>query len=158
MSDVLLLDGTADTGASNARHVAALYAGPMAGYEVIHGLVDRLMALLEVPRRPFAWEQAAGAGAGAGAVVAAGGGGGAVYGRGGLRYWVEPEAGVASYFPGRAARLVLERAAGGGDGSSGGGTTRVTAGTFGVLHPRVLAAFELGFPVSVLELDIEHFL
>jgi phenylalanyl-tRNA synthetase beta chain len=194
VSDVLLLDAAADTGASNVRHAGALYAGPTAGFEVVHGLVDRLMALLEVPRRPFAWAVGAGgavglgggesgagvgaavgsavasaevgaadaagsAGVGAGAVAAAAAGPAPVYGRGGLRYWVEPEEGVPSYFPGRAARLVLERAAGAnGSGGATAAAMRVTAGTFGVLHPRVLAAFELGFPVSVLELNVEHFL
>jgi phenylalanyl-tRNA synthetase beta chain len=144
VSDVMLVDPSTDTGARNERRAAALYTGPTAGYEVIHGLVDRLMMLLEVPRRAFAWERAAASGDASPAVATSPDG----FGRGGLRYYVEPEPGVPSYFPGRGARVVVESRAGGS----------VVAGTFGVLHPRVLAAFELAFPVSVVELNVEHFL
>lgn len=146
VSDVMLLDATTDTGARNERHLAALYTGPTAGFEVIHGLVDRVMMLLEVPHRPFAWESSSSSSSGSAGAE------GASYGRGGLRYHVEPETTVPSYFPGRGARVVVERRGDNGD------VTRVVAGSFGVLHPKVLSNFELGFPVSVVELNIEHFL
>lgn len=139
VSDVMLLDDTTDTGSRNERHLAAMYTGPTAGFEAIHGLLDRLMTLMEVPHRPFAWAVPA---AGADSAAAP------VFGRGGLRYFVESETTVPSYFPGRGARIVVERSSG----------ERFTAGTFGVLHPKVLSAFELGYPVSVLEMNVEYFL
>ena len=132
VTDVLLLDPSSDVGARNERRLAALYAAPVAGFEVVHGLVNRLMMLLEIPARPFAWET--------GAPV--------VFGRGGLRYHIEHDASVPSYFPGRGARIGLTHESG-----------RVfTVGTLGVLHPRVLSFFEIPLPVSVVEFCIEPFL
>jgi len=87
------------------------------------------MALLEIVPRAHAWEGGAAGG----------------WGKRGARYAVEAEDGVGSYFPGRGARVVVER--------EGGAT--VVVGTLGVLHPRVLANFELAFPASVLELNLE---
>lgn len=133
VTDVLLLDPATDVGARNERRLAALYTGPSAGFEVIHGLVNRLMLLLEVPPRPFTWEGAAAP---------------AVFGRGGLRYHIEHDASVPSYFPGRGARVVVTHESG----------RSFTAGTLGVLHPRVLQNFDLALPVAVVELCVEPFL
>lgn len=47
-SDVVLTERTAETGAVNRRHLAAVYCARSSGFEVIHGLLDRLMQLLEV--------------------------------------------------------------------------------------------------------------
>jgi phenylalanyl-tRNA synthetase beta chain len=135
VSDVMLLDGASDVGARNERHAAVVYTGPTAGFEVVHGIVDRLFALLEIPARPFSWESA-----GAGGASAA-----ANFGKHGLRYAIEPTDEIASFFPGRGARVVLETAAG----------ARTDVGSLGVLHPHVLANFELSFPASVLEINIE---
>ncbi|KAL0365809.1 UNVERIFIED_CONTAM: Phenylalanine--tRNA ligase beta subunit, cytoplasmic [Sesamum radiatum] len=46
----VLLNETKDVGASNRRHLAALYCGATSGFELIHGLVDRIM---EVTGAPF---------------------------------------------------------------------------------------------------------
>jgi hypothetical protein len=35
-------------GAKNARRVCAVYAGPMSGFEIIHGLINRIMPLTKV--------------------------------------------------------------------------------------------------------------
>ncbi|WVZ09360.1 hypothetical protein V8G54_013890, partial [Vigna mungo] len=43
VGDVALLDDTRDVGAKNLRQLAALYCGANAGFEIIHGLVDRVM-------------------------------------------------------------------------------------------------------------------
>jgi phenylalanyl-tRNA synthetase beta chain len=132
VSDVMLLDSKTDVGARNERHLAALYAGPTAGFEIIQGLLDRVMLLLEIPVRPYTWQV----------------GVAASYGRGGWRYFIEELIGHASYFPGRAARVVLQKA----DGTS------VSIGSIGVLHPNVLNKFEIPIPASVVELNIEPFL
>ncbi|KAG8378413.1 hypothetical protein BUALT_Bualt08G0134800 [Buddleja alternifolia] len=50
VGDVVLLNETKDVGASNCRHLAALYCGATSGFELIHGLVDRIM---EVTGTPF---------------------------------------------------------------------------------------------------------
>ena len=138
VSDVLLRDITSDVGARNERRLAALYSGPTAGVEIIHGLVDRIMELLEVTHRPYKWDASITAKTSP------------VYGRGGLRYYVEPaiEKNVtASYFPGRVAQIIIEKETG----------ESLIAGVFGVLHPHVLKKFELNYPVATLEMNIEIF-
>ncbi|KAG2300404.1 hypothetical protein Bca52824_036876 [Brassica carinata] len=52
IGDVTLLDDTKDVGASNRRHLAALHCGATSGFELIHGLVDRIMQVMGVPFRP----------------------------------------------------------------------------------------------------------
>ncbi|KAG5403272.1 hypothetical protein IGI04_009391, partial [Brassica rapa subsp. trilocularis] len=52
ISDVTLLDETKDLGASNRRHLAALYCGATSGFELVHGLVDRIMEVMGVPFLP----------------------------------------------------------------------------------------------------------
>ncbi|XP_061574753.1 phenylalanine--tRNA ligase beta subunit [Cololabis saira] len=48
ISDVVLKDETKDVGARNRRHFCAIYYNKSPGFEVIHGLLDRTMQLLEV--------------------------------------------------------------------------------------------------------------
>ncbi|CAJ1975858.1 unnamed protein product [Sphenostylis stenocarpa] len=43
VGDIALLDDSRDVGAKNLRQLAALYCGANAGFEIIHGLVDRVM-------------------------------------------------------------------------------------------------------------------
>jgi len=52
ISDVVLKDLSTEVGARNERHVAAVYYNKSPGFEIIHGLLDRLMQLLEVPPSP----------------------------------------------------------------------------------------------------------
>ncbi|CAM6034359.1 unnamed protein product [Sphagnum compactum] len=49
VSDIVRLDTEEDVGAANHRHLAALYCNLNSGFEVIHGLVDRLMEMVGVP-------------------------------------------------------------------------------------------------------------
>jgi len=49
VSDVVLRDDTAEVGARNNRRLCAVYANKSAGFEIIHGLVDRVLLLLEIP-------------------------------------------------------------------------------------------------------------
>ncbi|KAF3693106.1 Phenylalanine--tRNA ligase beta subunit [Channa argus] len=48
ISDVVLKDETRDVGARNSRRFCAIYYNKSPGFEVIHGLLDRTMQLLEV--------------------------------------------------------------------------------------------------------------
>ena len=49
ISDVVLKDAGAEVGARNERHMAAVFYNKSPGFEIIHGLLDRIMQLLEVP-------------------------------------------------------------------------------------------------------------
>jgi phenylalanyl-tRNA synthetase beta chain len=50
ISDVVLKDIGTEVGARNERHLSALFYNKTSGFEIIHGLLDRVMQLLEVPR------------------------------------------------------------------------------------------------------------
>ncbi|XP_071737837.1 phenylalanine--tRNA ligase beta subunit, cytoplasmic [Rutidosis leptorrhynchoides] len=50
VGDITVLDESKDVGAINRRQLAALYCGATSGFELIHGLVDRIM---EVTGTPF---------------------------------------------------------------------------------------------------------
>ena len=144
ISDVVLPDDqhvVTETivGAKNARRICAVYAGPTSGFEVIHGLVDRIMTLTEVaPQEDY--------------VPAAQRTKEEPYrvSRQGWTYAVQaldeahPE--NPTFFPGRAAALMLTTPA---------KAEPVCIGTFGILHPEVLKSFEFQYPVSAVELDLE---
>ena len=49
ISDVVLKDGGAEVGARNERRLAAVFYNKSPGFEIIHGLLDRIMQLLECP-------------------------------------------------------------------------------------------------------------
>ncbi|KAH1248542.1 Phenylalanine--tRNA ligase beta subunit, cytoplasmic [Glycine max] len=49
VGDIAVLDDKRDVGAKNLRQLAALYCGANAGFEIIHGLVDRVMEKNGVP-------------------------------------------------------------------------------------------------------------
>ncbi|CAL5326991.1 unnamed protein product [Camellia sinensis] len=49
VGDITLLDETKDVGATNRRQLAALYCGSNSGFELIHGLVDRIMEVIGTP-------------------------------------------------------------------------------------------------------------
>uniref|UniRef100_A0A182R8A1 Phenylalanine--tRNA ligase beta subunit n=1 Tax=Anopheles funestus TaxID=62324 RepID=A0A182R8A1_ANOFN len=55
VSDVVLADSKTEVGAKNERRVCAVNCNKTAGFEVVHGLLDRVMQLLEVP-----WDKATG--------------------------------------------------------------------------------------------------
>lgn len=46
VSDVVIQQEEADTGCQNLRNVCALYCGKTSGFEVVHGVLDRLMMAL----------------------------------------------------------------------------------------------------------------
>lgn len=50
VGDIVLVDGAKDVGARNERHLAAIYYGKQtSGFEIIHGLLDRVMQVLDCP-------------------------------------------------------------------------------------------------------------
>jgi phenylalanyl-tRNA synthetase beta chain len=50
ITDVVLKDETSDVGAKNRRHICAIHGGMTSGFEVVHGLLDHVMMLLDIPR------------------------------------------------------------------------------------------------------------
>ncbi|KAI9448183.1 phenylalanyl-tRNA synthetase subunit beta [Lactarius indigo] len=51
-SDVVFKDAGRERQARNVRHAAAVWCNKTAGFEFVHGLLDRAMAMLEVPHIP----------------------------------------------------------------------------------------------------------
>lgn len=50
VSDIVLKDASRERQARNVRHAGAVWCNKTAGFEVVHGMLDRLMQMLEVPR------------------------------------------------------------------------------------------------------------
>lgn len=48
VSDVVIKDDSTECGAKNERRLCAIYSNKSAGFEIIHGLLDRVMQLLEI--------------------------------------------------------------------------------------------------------------
>lgn len=48
-SDIAVQDAAEERGAKNYRRLCALYMDRKAGFEVVHGLLDRIMQILGVP-------------------------------------------------------------------------------------------------------------
>ena len=146
ISDVVLPDSehkVAETivGARNARRLCAVYAGPTSGFEIIHGLVDRIMTLTEIAPDPDY----------AGTDVLRSGEELYRVSREGWMYKIEAVDGekdpnAKTYFPGRAAAIML---------STPEAPEPRPIGTFGMLHPEVLATFDIQYPSSCVELDLE---
>jgi phenylalanyl-tRNA synthetase beta chain len=49
VADIVIADETNEVGARNERRIGAVNCNKTAGFEVVHGLLDRVMQLLEVP-------------------------------------------------------------------------------------------------------------
>ena len=49
VSDVVLLSPTHDVGARNERHLVAVYSNKESGFEVVHGMLNKVMEALGVP-------------------------------------------------------------------------------------------------------------
>jgi len=148
ISDVVLPDDkhvVTETiiGAKNSRRVCATYSGPTSGFEVIHGLVDRIMTLCEVaPMKDY--------------VASSGSKYIQVHCREGWYYTIrelkEDGSDVSgTYFPGRAAEIILI-SPNQNDGNE------VVIGTFGILHPKVLGSFDILYPTSAVELNLDPLL
>lgn len=130
VSDVAYKAPDLERKSRNERHFAAAWYGKTSGFEVVHGLLDRILAMLKTAfvTREEGLEAKNGA---AGSSI---------------QYWIE-ELNEDTFFPGHAASVHAMIA--GKD---------VVIGSFGILHPSVLEKFELKYPVSVLEFNVEVFL
>lgn len=52
VGDVVLRDGSHEIGARNERRLCAAFCGMTSGFEIIHGLLDRVMLMLNIPLVP----------------------------------------------------------------------------------------------------------
>ena len=143
VSDVCLLDPTTDTGAKNERHICVCYTGPTAGLEIIHGVVDRLFELLNIRPEETTEIQSMSRGEIKESKESRGKEGGEP-----IQRYVLEEMENDTYFPQRSAAILID----GGDGKP-----PVRVGEMGILHPEVLTMFQLGYPVSCMEINLEMF-
>ncbi|KAG9233610.1 hypothetical protein BJ875DRAFT_496548 [Amylocarpus encephaloides] len=137
VSDVAFKDLSLERKSRNERHFAAAWYGKSSGFEIVHGLLDRVLLMLKTA---FLTHEEG------------------LEAKQGLNYevrqdqqkvdgyWIE-EIDEATFFQGHAAAIFLRI-----DGK------QVRIGEFGILHPTVLDKFELRYPVSTLEINLEVFL
>lgn len=114
IQDIIFKDEGTDTGSKNRRNIAAIYYNKSPGFEITHGLLDRIMQLLEI--KPASEDRSG--------------------------YRIEA-ASDSSFFPGRCANIIV--------GSK-------VVGRVGVLHPEVITMFDLNYPASAVEMDLEFFM
>ncbi|PBP26499.1 phenylalanyl-tRNA synthetase [Diplocarpon rosae] len=136
VSDVAFKDDSLERKSRNERHFAAAWYGKTSGFEVVHGLLDRVLLMLQTAfvtheeglegkKLDYQVKQDHSKPDG---------------------YWIE-EIDEPTFFPGHAAAIYLRL---------NGKAERI--GEFGILHPTVLDKFELRYPVSTLEINLEVFL
>ncbi|KAF7879385.1 hypothetical protein EAF04_000581 [Stromatinia cepivora] len=136
VSDVAFKDLSLERKSRNERHFAAAWYGKTSGFEVIHGLLDRILLMLQTAfltheeglegkKMDFSIKENPSKPDG---------------------YWIE-EIDEPTFFAGHAAAIYLRL-----------GGKEVRVGEFGILHPTVLDKFELRYPVSTLEINLEVFL
>ncbi|KAG1752659.1 uncharacterized protein EDB91DRAFT_1343671 [Suillus paluster] len=145
LSDVVFKDTSRERQARNERHAGGVWCARSAGFEVVHGLLDRAMKMLEVPRIGRGDEKPMG-------------------------YYIK-EGDDPAYFPGRAATIYYRQpppktSKVGELADELKSTLHISShqdrdiviGTLGVLHPTVLEKFEITYPCSALEFNMEVFL
>ncbi|ORY14962.1 hypothetical protein BCR34DRAFT_533752 [Clohesyomyces aquaticus] len=125
VSDVGFIDLSKERKSRNERHFAAAIMGKTSGFEQVHGLLDRLMLMLNsafiTREEGLKNEKLEG-------------------------YWIE-EVDDPTFLKGHSATIKLNI-----EGKEH------TIGVFGILHPSVLHKFELPYPVSTVEINLEVFL
>lgn len=140
VSDVGFKDESAERKSRNERHFGAAIMGKTSGFEQVHGLLDRLMLML---RSNFKFNDK-------------------TLKNLSSEYWIEEVDGKifqmtvknnsltcvdSTFLPGHAASIKVNI-----DGKTH------TIGVFGILHPTVLQKFELPYPVSTIEFNLEVFM
>ncbi|KAH3666934.1 hypothetical protein OGAPHI_003384 [Ogataea philodendri] len=113
--DIVLKDDS-ERGASNQRNWCGAYAGKGSGFELIQGLLGKIMQTFRTP-----WLSAADSKTGQ------------------KGYWIEQDDSVKMFFAGRGAKIMYRAKS---------DAAAQNIGVIGVLHPEVLARFDLPFAVS----------
>ena len=131
-----------EVGASNARRLVAVYAAYTSGFEVIHGLVDRVLTCAQVQQEAsYASNSLTPEEVADRKRVA----------RPGLEYFVRPSDDPC-FFDGMRADIILRRI------SSDAILEEKVIGTMGVIHPEVLRNYDVTYPCSAAEIDLEALL
>ncbi|WVO19858.1 phenylalanine-tRNA ligase, beta subunit [Cryptococcus decagattii] len=159
VSDVAVQDPTEERQARNYRRLCAVYMDRKAGFEVAHGLLDRVMQILAVPFLEKKENE------------------------GNYGYYIA-SADDPTYLPGRAAHVFYRPKPGAHPSKPTPSTSSsnpiqsftsdlkaalhaekgsswerdINIGSLGILHPSVLVNFELIRPCSALEIDVEPLL
>ena len=152
ISDVVIQDHTTETGSRNCRHLAALYAGPTSGFEIIHGLADRIMTLLQIgPTNAYAGNSKKKSEEENATIV-----------KEDFEYSVVQNMEDGMFFDGRGASLVFvdRRSSSSSQTNNSSGQSNIASetiiGSFGVLHPEVLKNYGITDKVvSVLEINLQ---
>lgn len=144
VSDVAFKDLSMERKSRNERHFAAAFYGKSGGFEIVHGLLDRVMAMLKSAFITGEEGLENSAASDSQYYVKE------TDGKSSLNEWdMNNQADLidATFFPGHAGSIHIRIA----------GKDQVI-GSFGVLHPTVLENYELKYPVCALELNVEAFL
>ncbi|KIK68046.1 hypothetical protein GYMLUDRAFT_36866 [Collybiopsis luxurians FD-317 M1] len=141
--DVVFKDQTKERQARNERHAAAVWCNKTAGFEIVHGVFDRAMKMLEIPRISSSDSKAE------------------------TGYYMK-ETSDPMFFPGRAATIyyrappskrklsALQKIK--QDAKAALHVTDdMVLGTLGILHPSVLEKFDIQYPCSAVEFTLDPF-
>ncbi|KAJ3843376.1 phenylalanyl-tRNA synthetase subunit beta [Lentinula raphanica] len=140
--DVVFKDLKRERQSRNERHAAAIWCNKTAGFEIVHGVFDRAMKMLEIPRISNSDSKAE------------------------TGYYLE-ETSDPMFFPGRAATIyyrvpphkrksTLEKLK--QDAKAVFNVHEdMVLGTLGILHPSVLEKFDIQYPCSAVEFTLEPF-
>ncbi|KAG6830833.1 hypothetical protein H0H92_014485 [Tricholoma furcatifolium] len=132
-SDVVFKDTSRERQARNQRNAAAVWCNKTAGFEIVHGMLNRAMKMLEIPLIGNTDDKAE------------------------TGYYIK-ERSDPLYFPGRAATIFYRPPpAKTSDTIKENIKGDIEIGHLGILHPSVLANFEIGYPCSGLEFTLEPF-
>jgi len=139
ISDVVIPTNN-EIGARNIRKIVALYSPYTAGFEIIHGLADKIMTCVQIkPEKIYASNSLT------------------IneyndldrVGRNDVVYTIQ-SCYDPCYFHGMSANIILQTLS-----LSNHIISEKIVGTIGVVHPEVLHNFDVSYPCSILEMDIE---
>ncbi|KAJ3869430.1 phenylalanyl-tRNA synthetase subunit beta [Lentinula novae-zelandiae] len=140
--DVVFKDIKRERQSRNERHAAAIWCNKTAGFEIVHGVFDRAMKMLEIPRISSSDSNAE------------------------TGYYMK-ETSDPMFFPGRAATIYyrsppLRRKSSLEKLKQDAKTIihvhdDLVLGTLGILHPSVLEKFDIQYPCSAVEFTLDPF-
>lgn len=140
ISDIVIKDTSNEIGCRNVRHICALYASYNAGFEYIHGMVDKIMLSSQIPaEESYALMSLTIDEVRDQKRVA----------RENISYRVQ-HGNDPVFFDGMAAEIILQHY-----NPITKLLTEKKVGIFGVVHPEVLEKFEITYPCSILEINLE---
>ncbi|KAG6833889.1 hypothetical protein H0H87_007900 [Tephrocybe sp. NHM501043] len=159
-SDVVFKDTSRERQARNERHAAAVWCNKTAGFEIVHGMLNRAMKMLEIPLIGNTDHKAE-----TGYYIKESSGELCLNGL--YQLWVSSSVTDPVYFPGRAATIYYRPAPAKASNKLSALSQDIKTvlhvnhdveiGSLGILHPAVLANFEIGYPCSALEFTLEPF-